>query len=126
MLLVCARDRRAAGLDLRSAVGLAGIRCWTLRCWRFALYLPVFLFHHGIVFPYSAPVAVAWLCSVGAATYQHFFVRRQLDRTESERSRYQQAIHWAAHEMRTPLTAIQGSSEIMTPLHAARRQAASS
>jgi signal transduction histidine kinase len=37
-----------------------------------------------------------------------------LRRTESEKSRYQQAIHWAAHEMRTPLTAIQGSSEIMT------------
>jgi signal transduction histidine kinase len=61
-----------------------------------------------------APVAVAWLCSIGAATYQHFFVRRQLRSTESERSRYQQAIHWAAHEMRTPLTAIQGSSEIMS------------
>jgi len=80
----------------------------------FAHYLPVFLFQHGVVFRYSPPVAVAWICSIGAATYQHFFVRRQLDRTESERSRYQQAIHWAAHEMRTPLTAIQGSSEIMS------------
>src|SRR5207302_1292498 len=46
--------------------------------------------------------------------YQHFFVRKQLRRSESEKSRYQQAIHWAAHEMRTPLTAIQGSSEIMS------------
>ena len=80
----------------------------------FAHYLPVLLFHHGVVFAYTAPVAAAWLCSIGAATYQHFFVRRQLERTESERSRYQQAIHWAAHEMRTPLTAIQGSSEIMS------------
>jgi signal transduction histidine kinase len=80
----------------------------------FAHYLPVFLFHHGMVFSYTPPVAAAWLCSIGAATYQHFFVRRQLERTESERSRYQQAIHWAAHEMRTPLTAIQGSSEIMS------------
>ena len=66
-----------------------------------------------MVLPYFAPVAVAWLCSAGAAIYQHFFVRRQLEKSESERSRYQQAIHWAAHEMRTPLTAIQGSSEIM-------------
>ena len=41
-------------------------------------------------------------------------VRRQLRKSESEKSRYQQAIHWAAHEMRTPLTAIQGSSELMT------------
>ncbi len=77
-------------------------------------YLPVFLFHRGIVFPYTPPAAVAWLCSIGAGAYQYIFVRRQLERTESERSRYQQAIHWAAHEMRTPLTAIQGSSEIMT------------
>jgi signal transduction histidine kinase len=80
----------------------------------FAHLLPVLLFQHNIVFPYAAPVAAAWLCTAGAAIYQHFFVRRQLDQTESERSRYQQAIHWAAHEMRTPLTAIQGSSEIMT------------
>ena len=41
-------------------------------------------------------------------------MRRQLRTSESEKSRYQQAIHWVAHEMRTPLTAIQGSSEIMT------------
>jgi signal transduction histidine kinase len=66
------------------------------------------------VFPYFGPAAVAWLTSAGAATYQHFFARRQLRRSESEKARYQQAIHWAAHEMRTPLTAIQGSSEIMT------------
>ena len=57
---------------------------------------------------------MAWLTTSGAASFQHFFVRRQLRRSESEKSRYQQAIHWVAHEMRTPLTAIQGSSEIMT------------
>ena len=76
--------------------------------------LPVILFRQGIVFPYFGPVAVAWLSCAGAATFQVFFVRRELQRSESEKSRYQQAIHWAAHEMRTPLTAIQGSSEIMT------------
>lgn len=79
-----------------------------------ALAAPMFLFGGGVVFPLFGPAAVAWLASAGAATYQHFFVRRQLRRSESEKSRYQQAIHWAAHEMRTPLTAIQGSSEIMT------------
>jgi len=76
--------------------------------------LPVVLFRQGIVFPYFGPVSVAWLSCAAAATFQVFFVRRQLRRSESEKSRYQQAIHWAAHEMRTPLTAIQGSSEIMT------------
>ena len=71
-------------------------------------------FRNGVVFPFFAPAAVAWLTTAGAASFQHFFVRRQLRRSESEKSRYQQAIHWVAHEMRTPLTAIQGSSEIMT------------
>ena len=80
----------------------------------FAHYLPVLLFHRGVVTSYLAPVATAWICSIGAAAYQFLFVRRQLEKTESERERYQRAIHWAAHEMRTPLTAIQGSSEIMT------------
>lgn len=79
-----------------------------------AVVLPWQLFRLDIVLPFFAPVAVAWLSTTGAAIYQHFFVRRELKRTESEKSRYQQAIHWAAHEMRTPLTAIQGSSEIMT------------
>lgn len=79
-----------------------------------SLGAPIFFFGRGVVFPLFGPAAVAWLASAGAATYQHFFVRRQLRRSESEKSRYQQAIHWAAHEMRTPLTAIQGSSEIMT------------
>jgi signal transduction histidine kinase len=79
-----------------------------------AFWIPYQSFHHAIVFPFFGPVSVAWLASAGAAIFQHFFVRRQLRTSESEKSRYQQAIHWVAHEMRTPLTAIQGSSEIMT------------
>lgn len=79
----------------------------------FAHYLPELFYRNNVLLPYFAPVAVGFLSVGGAASYQHFFVRRQLRRSESERSRYQQAIHWAAHEMRTPLTAIQGSSEIM-------------
>ena len=79
-----------------------------------AHWTPLEFFRHGVVFPYFAPIGVAWLSTVGAASFQHFFVRRQLRQSESEKSRYQQAIHWAAHEMRTPLTAIQGSSEIMS------------
>jgi signal transduction histidine kinase len=79
----------------------------------FVLYFPLLAFRRGVVFPLFAPASVAFLTSAGAATYQYLFVRRQLRHTESEKLRYQQAIHWAAHEMRTPLTAIQGSSEIM-------------
>ena len=75
---------------------------------------PVIGFRADLAFPLTAPVAVTWLSLAAGASFRHFFVRRQLQRTESEKSRYQQAIHWAAHEMRTPLTAIQGSSEIMS------------
>jgi signal transduction histidine kinase len=103
----------------------AGVIFWLLPGWTAYLlivpllatahyFLPVQFFARGIVLPYVAPVAVAWLSSIGAATYRHFMVRWQLRKSESDKSRYQQAIHWAAHEMRTPLTAIQGSSELMT------------
>ena len=67
----------------------------------------------GIVFPFFAPLASAWLTGIAAASYQHFVVRRALRESETERHRYQQAIHFVTHEMRTPLTAIQGSSELM-------------
>jgi signal transduction histidine kinase len=75
--------------------------------------VPFALFHSDVVFAYTAPVATAWLSVVGAATYQHFVVRRRLRTSETARSRYQQAIHFVTHEMRSPLTAIQGSSELM-------------
>jgi signal transduction histidine kinase len=74
---------------------------------------PFLLFRGGIVFPFFAPLASAWLTAIAAASYQHFVVRRALRDSESERHRYQQAIHFVTHEMRTPLTAIQGSSELM-------------
>jgi signal transduction histidine kinase len=41
-------------------------------------------------------------------------VRRSLRRSEAERTRYQQAMHFVTHEMRTPLSAIQGSSELIS------------
>ena len=40
-------------------------------------------------------------------------VRRSLRKSEADRDRYRQTIHFVTHEMRTPLTAIQGSSELM-------------
>ncbi len=74
---------------------------------------PFLLFRAGLVFPFFAPLASAWLTAIAAASYQHFVVRRALRASETERHRYQQAIHFVTHEMRTPLTAIQGSSELM-------------
>jgi len=75
--------------------------------------IPFIAFRQGVVFPYFAPLASAMLTIGVAASYQHFVVRRALRTSETERERYQQAIHFVTHEMRTPLTAIQGSSEMM-------------
>jgi signal transduction histidine kinase len=74
---------------------------------------PHLALRQDVIFPYFAPVATAWLAVTAAAVYQYFTVRRTLRRTEGERARYQQAIRFVTHEMRTPLTAIQGSSELM-------------
>jgi len=75
--------------------------------------VPHLFFVNGVVISYVAPAMAAWLSVSGCASYQYFFVRRQLKRSEGEKARYQQAIHFVTHEMRTPLTAIQGSSELM-------------
>lgn len=71
-------------------------------------------FRQDMVLSFSLPVATAWLSAGAAASYQHFVVRRQLRRAEAEKRRYQQAVQFVTHEMRTPLTAIQGSSELMS------------
>lgn len=79
-----------------------------------AMALPFLLFARDMVFPALAPVVAAWLSVAGAASYQHFAARRRLSRAEADKARYQQAVQFVTHEMRTPLTAIQGSSELMT------------
>lgn len=76
--------------------------------------LPYSMFGRGVFFPLSTPLSTAWMTLVTAAAWRHFVVRRRLRASEAERTRYQQAMHFVTHEMRTPLTAIQGSSELMT------------
>jgi hypothetical protein len=49
-----------------------------------------------------------------AAMYYHLVVRRNWRMEQSARERYQQAMHFVTHEMRTPLSAIQGSSELIS------------
>lgn len=121
--LVSASPLAVAGLCLLLA--LAGVAAFAFRGgWQAytlaALVLvaahlgPYWLFTRDVVFPYFAPVSAAWLSAVGAGAYQFVTVRRQLRRSEAETARYQQAMHFVTHEMRTPLTAIQGSSELMT------------
>lgn len=75
--------------------------------------LPHLLFLRGWVVPYFTPVLAGWAAAVSGAVWQHFADRRRMNVAEDDRARYQQAIHMVTHEMRTPLTAIQGSSELM-------------
>ena len=74
---------------------------------------PYWFFTHRMVFSFCTPVSSAWLSLITAGGYQLLVVRRSLRRSEAERDRYRQTIHFVTHEMRTPLTAIQGSSELM-------------
>ncbi len=121
--LTSASDAEVAGVDLLMVI-LAAAVFLTFSGWAaYALggvllavgcVLPYYLFTRGVVFPITSPLAAVWLAVAGAATYQHFVARRQLQRAEAEKSRYQQAVHFVTHEMRTPLTAIQGSSELMS------------
>lgn len=76
--------------------------------------LPWLCFRHDVVLPPSALVAAAWLALLGGGAFRYFFVRRSLQASQAATRRYQQAFHFVAHEMRTPLTAIQGSSELMS------------
>src|SRR6202011_3956260 len=74
---------------------------------------PYICFTHGTVLRFTPPVFSAWLAVLAAASYQYFVVRKRMLTAEDDKSRYQQAIHFVTHEMRTPLTAIQGSSELI-------------
>ena len=78
-----------------------------------ALFAPYLCFTRGTVLEFPAPVFSAGLAVAFAASYKHFVVRARMFTAEGDKSRYQQAMHFVTHEMRTPLTAIQGSSELM-------------
>jgi signal transduction histidine kinase len=105
-------------IALLTALTFAFYSGWRAYVMSFALlaavhYSPFLLFRRGMIFPYFAPLSTMWLSVVGAASYQYFFVRRELRQSEAERTRYRRAFQWVTHEMRSPLTAIQGSSELM-------------
>jgi signal transduction histidine kinase len=79
-----------------------------------ALVTPYILFTYRQVFPFAMPAAAASFGGLGAAAWQTLMVRQRLRRAEAERKRYQQAMHFVTHEMRTPLSSIQGSSELIS------------
>lgn len=108
LLLVGAAGLAFAYLPGWRAYGAAGIVMLT------ALLTPYVFFTHQRVFSFATPVFSAALGIGASAMWQHLVVRRRMLRAEAERARYQQAMHFVTHEMRTPLSAIQGSSELIT------------
>ena len=104
-------------------VTMAGLAFWFRSGWQaylisavivvIALAAPYVAFTRGIVLSFTAPVFSAWFSVAAAAAYHYFVVRKRMLTAEGDKSRYQQAMHFVTHEMRTPLTAIQGSSELM-------------
>src|SRR5215472_4034217 len=75
--------------------------------------IPAIAFSEQIIWPWLPGTLAAAFSIAGAAAWKHLLVRRDLARAEHQRTRYQQAMQFVTHEMRTPLTAIQGSSELI-------------
>ncbi len=108
-------------LGLTAAIGLAFRRLpgWWAYAGGFALVIagcitPYLFFTHSRVFSFATPAAVGWLSFLCAGAYYHLVVRRDWRTELAARERYQQAMHFVTHEMRTPLSAIQGSSELIS------------
>lgn len=79
-----------------------------------AFAAPYLFFTHSRVFSFATPAAVSILSFLCAGGYYHLVVRRNWRAELAARERYQQAMHFVTHEMRTPLSAIQGSSELIS------------
>ncbi len=77
-------------------------------------FVPAMAFTHSTVWPWLPGTLSTLFAIAGAAFWRQMVVRRALNRAENERSRYQKAMQFVTHEMRTPLTAIQGSSELIS------------
>ncbi len=78
-----------------------------------AQIVPAVAFAHSVVWPWMPGTSAVIFATASAAAWRHLLVRRQLVRAENERIRHQQTMQFVTHEMRTPLTAIQGSSELI-------------
>jgi signal transduction histidine kinase len=107
-------------------LGIAAFTAWSL--WRFqglrlagvliafgsGVFLgPYPLFLAGQAWPAFSLLLPFGVTLVVCGAWQLLLARRQLDRSEVQRRRSQRQWQMAAHEIRTPLTAIQGSSELL-------------
>ena len=76
--------------------------------------LPAVAFRHSMAWPWIPGTLAVVFATASAAAWRHLLVRRELANAENETSRYKQTMQFVTHEMRTPLTAIQGSSELIS------------
>lgn len=75
--------------------------------------IPWFAMRHHLVMPAAELLFPAWACTLAGGALSLTLLRERLDESERQKERYEKAVHYITHEMRTPLTAIQGSSELM-------------
>ncbi len=97
-------------------VFLSGSIAWFAAVgWLLVIHVvPRWLFWNQVFLGPSMLLTGVWLATIVSASFHYFVIRKQWKQSEADKSRYQQAIHFVTHEMKTPLTAIQGSSEIMS------------
>ncbi len=76
--------------------------------------LPAMSFRGSLIFPWFPITLAVVFATASAAAWRHLIVRIELADAEREKDRYQRTIQFVTHEMRTPLTAIQGSSELIS------------
>ena len=71
-------------------------------------------YQEDFLIPSTLMILSAILPFLTLAAHRYWFVNRRLHLSEREAENYRDAIHYVTHEMRTPLTAIQGSSELIS------------
>jgi signal transduction histidine kinase len=76
--------------------------------------IPVIALAKSVVWPWLPGTLTVAFAISAAAAWRLLTVGRQLIESEGAKDRYQRAMQFVTHEMRTPLTAIQGSSELIS------------
>src|ERR1700709_760026 len=67
-----------------------------------AQFIPAIAFSRSLVWPWVPGTLAVVLAAASAAAWRHLLVNRELTEAENEKTRYQQAIQFVTHEMRTP------------------------